>query len=383
MSLYLVFELSNKNWKLGFSCDGFKGVRIVDVPAGDLFLLEVKISQTLAKWSLSKDETIVTMYEAGRDGFWLDRYLKSKSRLSHIVDPGSIETKRRKKQIKTDRIDVRKLMNTFKRFLGGEQDACSMVRVPSLEQELAMRLGREIKRIQKEEKAHASVIGSLLKLHGIELNSYRDGWSKFADNLDSYQQYNSQALPELLRDELLREHQRLMLAQQQRKALEKQRANHIKGGAFLEAASEELNYQQKVQLQSYRLCKLCGIAEVGSHTLVTEFFGWRDFENVRQVGACAGLVGCPFNSGEAECEQGISKAGNKRVRSLIIQLAWGWIRFQPQSELSLWFKRRFALGGKRMRRKGIVALGRKLLIALWKYLQHDTIPEGALLKAYS
>lgn len=365
MNLYLTFELSNKNWKLGFSTG--TSLRIRTIAAGDVTALQKELATTLTKWNLSTVQ-VVSLYEAGRDGFWLHRYLNSQGYCSYVVDPASILVNRRKRQIKTDRIDVKRLMQALMGYCRGDKHACKMVHVPDLSSEMHMRFTREIEQLKSEFRSHATRIGSLLKLHGLELGSYRDGWGKFPARLKSFKLFDGSALPEQLQATLMREYDRMMLVREQLRELESTQRQQLETGT------------SKHSEQGRQLRKLKGIGLVGSTTLPSEFFAWRDFKNVKEVGACAGLVGCPFASGELEHEQGISKAGNRRVRGLMIELAWSWLRYQPQSELSQWFRRRFQEHGKRMKRKGIVALARKLLVALGKYLQYGLIPEGAQFK---
>ena len=132
--------------------------------------------------------------------------------------------------------------------------------------------------------------------------------------------------------------------------------------------------------QVRRLLQLKGIGMNSAWVYVMEFFAWRAFRNRRELGSLAGLAPTPYASGESSRERGISKAGNRPVRALAIEIAWCWLRYQPDSQLSRWYQRRFAKGGSRVRRIGIVALARKLLIALWRYVEEDILPEGAQLK---
>jgi transposase len=189
----------------------------------------------------------------------------------------------------------------------------------------------------------------------------------FLQELEEVVLWGGKTLPERIRNELKREYERYVLIQKQLSDVEQEKKK------VLESDSEPV---KKVWL----LQNLKGIGPVSSWLLVFEFFGWRDFRNVKQVGAAAGLAPTPYNSGGSEREQGISKAGNRRIRAVMIEVAWYWLRHQPQSSLSRWFMERFGNGGRRMRRVGIVALARKLLVALWKYIDQGMLPEGALLK---
>lgn len=359
MTLFTVFELGNSKWKLGFST-GEKN-REVNVTAGDLVGVLEAISKTLSKWNLPVETKVCSLYEAGRDGFWLHRYLECKGIENMVVDSASIEVNRRRRRVKTDRLDVGGLLRLLRRYHDGDVKACSKVRVPSVEQEDERRREREIKRIKEEVAAHKTRIRSLLVQQGEKLTKWKD----FEKRLEEYTQYDGQPLPPLLKGEILREYERMQFAQKQVQALQRDRRERL------------ANPRSKADEIAQKLTALRGIGEIGAMTLSQEFFSWREFRNVRQVGACAGLTGTGYNSGDSEVEQGISKAGNKRVRALMIELAWCWLRYQPDSKLARWFQSRWERG-KRIRRIGIVALARKLLVALWKYLEHGEALEGAV-----
>jgi transposase len=280
-----------------------------------------------------------------------------------VVDSSSIEVNRRYRRVKTDRVDAGKLLSMLIRHVNGEQRLWSVLHVPDAEQEDARRIDREMERLKKERAAHSNRIKSLLILHGIQLSV----GSAFLKQLEQVRQWDGQPLGQGIKNEILRQYERYCLIQDQLKRLAEEQKEVLASGS---------SQAQKVMM----LRKLKGIGPVGSWKLVFEYFGWRRFDNTKQVGAASGLAPTPFSSGGLNREQGISKAGNRRVRCLMIELAWYWVRYQPRSALSRWFMRRFGSGGKRTRRIGIVALARKLLIALWKYLEKGIIPEGAFLK---
>lgn len=359
--MYLSFELSNKKWLLMFS-DGMKR-RQKAIEAGNTVEFEIEIEKAKERFKMDDDVEIHSCYEAGRDGFWIHRYLSSKGIHSLVVDPSSIEVNRRQRRCKTDRVDVEKLMNMLIRYINGEQKVWSVVRVPNEEAEDLMRMEREEKRLKKERGAHTNRIGSLLWLHKIRLKIGRD----FLKDLEEVKRWDGSPLPERIKNEIKREYKRYEMIKEQLKVLEQE-----KEGVLLSGISQA----QK----SAKLAKLKGLGPVFTWILIFEFFGWRDFKNVKQVGAASGLAPTLYASGDASVEQGISKAGNRLIRSTMIELAWLWLRFQPESELSRWFQERFGGGGKRMRRVGIVALARKLLVAIWKYLEKDILPEGAVFK---
>jgi transposase len=221
-----------------------------------------------------------------------------------------------------------------------------------------------MERLKKERTAHTNRMRSLLVLHGNTLKIGRN----FLENLEVAIQWDGKPLPDKVKNEILREYQRYRLIDEQLKELE------VEKEKILEKDSEPAKQTKALQ-------RIKGVGPVSSWVLVFEYFGWRKFKNVKQVGAASGLAPTPYDSGGSEVEQGISKSGNRRVRGVMVELSWYWLRYQPRSSLSRWFMARFGSGGKRMRRIGIVALARKLLIALWKYLEQGIVPEGAILKS--
>jgi transposase len=308
---------------------------------------------------------VLSCYEAGRDGFWLHRHLVSVGIENAVVDAASIEVSRRLRHVKTDRLDGDRLLAKLIRHHAGERGGWSVVRVPSVEEEDARHLHRELERLKRERLAHRVRMQSLLVTQGIKLKIKRG----LGLRLDGLTLWDGRALPRELKAELERERERLALVERHIERLEAARRER------LSAPCTEAE-QRIVQLM-----RLGAIGPASAWLLVMEFFGWRAFRNRRELAALAGLVGTPYNSGESERDQGISKAGNRRVRAMIVEIAWLWLRFQPKSTLSQWYHRRFGGGGLRMRRIGIVALARKLLIALWRYLQDGVIPEGTRLVA--
>ena len=276
-----------------------------------------------------------------------------------MVDSASIEVNRRARRAKTDRLDGDKLLAMLLRHHAGER-VWSVLHEPTPEDEDARRTHRELARLMHERTAHTNRISSLLVLHNLRPRIIIGGrdWAGW------WEAHGTQVPPQL-RAELERESARLALVKQQIKALEAARRQAVEDG------------KQPLVAQ---LAQLRAIGPKGAWVLVKELFGWRRFANRRELAGCLGLAPTPYDSGGSQVEQGISKAGNKRARALLVELAWGWLRLQPDSELTQWFNRRFAAGGKRMRRVGIVALARRLAIALWRYLQHGEIPAGATLK---
>jgi transposase len=361
--LYMALELSNTKWKLGFS-NGDKQ-RQVTIEAGDLAALAGQITQAKEKLKLPKDGPVRSCYEAGRDGFWIHRHLIEQGIDNAVIDSASIEVNRRQRRAKTDSVDVQALLKLLIRHGSGEPKVMSIVRVPSVEDEDRRRLHRERERLLKERGAHSARIKSLLIVHGIRLEIRSD----FLEQLNGLHSATGYPLGDELKAELQREYRRYHLVAEQVKLLEQaqqQRAEQACTGAMA---------------QIKRLMQLKGVGWQSSWILTMELFGWRTFKNQRELGACAGLTPMPYSSGASEREQGISKAGNRRIRSLMVELSWLWLKYQPDSTLSQGYQQRHASGGKRMRRIGIVAMARKLLIALWRYLTDGVVPEGAVFKA--
>lgn len=361
--LYMAMELSHKKWKLGFS--NAEKMRIKTIDARDWQSLQAEIDVAKKKLGCAVDCKVMSCYEAGRDGFWIHRALIAEGIENQVLDSASIEVSRRKKQVKSDRVDVIALLRLLMRSIGGEKQALHTVRVPTVVEEDDRRLNRERERLLKERGAHSARVKSLLVLHGIVLEKLT-GLPRLLETARAA--VIKYELPPDLKLELEREYERYELVDAQIKKLERLQIER--------AESQDIPAMHNIE----QLLRLRGVGWQSSWILSMEFFNWRQFKNTKQVGACAGLTPTPYDSGDSTREQGISKAGNKRVRKLMVELAWLWLRYQPQSQLSQWFETRFGSGGKRMRRIGIVALARKLLVALWRYLEHGVIPQGAVLK---
>lgn len=347
-------ELSVAKWKIAFS-DGERR-RLVTVEAGDWKAFDAEVTKARHRFDVEPSVKLFTCYEAGRDGFWIHRELVKKGIENIIVDPSSIEVSRRARRAKTDTLDALGLVEKLVKHRRGEK-VWQVVRVPTVEEEDARRLHRERERLTKERTGHTTRVKSLLALIGLKLKNVRQV-EKVED-----------CLPPAMRAEVTRELARLKLVDEQMEQLASERAEVV--------AKHQLPHAEKIE----QLERLKAIGPTSATILVSELFGWRVFKNGKQVGSCAGLAPTPYSSGDVEREQGISKAGNRRVRTLCVEIAWGWLRYQPESALAKWFNERFARGSGRSRRLGIVALARKLLVALWHYLEHGLVPEGAILKA--
>ena len=363
--LHVAFELSESQWVLAFSDGRRKAAtaRIVRIPSRDLGRLGDELSLAKKRFGLAKDCPVLSCYEAGRDGHWLHRYLQSIGVQNLEVDSASIEVNRRKRRAKTDRLDAKKLLSMLLRYALGETEVWSVVRVPSVQDEDARQLHRERDQLTKEVGQHRMRIQGLLVSQGVKTAVGKH----FLQQLAEAKLFDGQPLPTELNERLRREYERLATAQNQLRAVERQRAKLVKEGQ-----SERL---EKVRM----LQTLRGIGMNGSWVLTMEFFGWRTFNNRKQVGGAAGLTGTPFKSGSSNHDQGISKAGNPRVRRMMVELAWCWLRFQPDSALSRWFQSKWGSGSSRQRKVGIVALARRLLIDLWRLVEFGVVPEGAVL----
>lgn len=362
--LYIAFELSQTQWMLGFTIGFGQRPRLRTIPARDLAALQEEIRLAKHRFGLPEDTLMISCYEAGRDGFWLDRYLHSVGVANLVVDSASIEVNRRAKQAKTDRLDLGKLLTMLMRYHAGEKKVWSVVHVPTLTVEDNRHLHRELADLKAQRTQHTNRIKGYLANQGIGLIVQDD----FPDHLHQQRLWNGDPLPPGLQARLLCEYQRFQLAQRQIKALEAERLDAIRHSS-----------QPEVE-QVRKLLRLRGIGINCAWLYVMEFFSWRTFRNRREVGALAGLTPLPHQSGEEARELGISKVGNRHIRAMAIEIAWGWLRYQPDSELSQWYQRRFAKGSKRLHKIGIVALARKLLIDIWRYLEFDTVPPGAVLK---
>lgn len=361
--LYMAMELSQNKWCIAFG-NGLK-TRQITLESGDKHGLFEEIKKAKIKFGLTEDAIVMSCYEAGRDGFWIHRWLEGEGIQNIVIDSSSIKVDRKSRRAKTDRLDAGRLLKQLIQHVRGE-DKLQIARVPSEAEEDRRRMHRERERLKKERTGHTNRIKSLLVLFGIKCKT--KGRKTWADYLESVKDWQGEPLPQYQKEELLREAQRLEMVETQLKELELQMLERLK-------TSDEDVYKKIQQLKNLK-----GIGDVSSWVLIMEWFGWRKFKNRREVGAAAGLVGTPYDSGESQREQGITKAGNYRIRALMIELAWSWLRYQPGSELSRWFDERFNQG-KRSRKVGVVALARRLLIAIWRYVETGEMPKGAQLKA--
>jgi len=370
-TLYMALELSARSWKLGFSIGLGQKVRIRTIEAGDLDGVMEEVEKAKKRFGLQGDARVTSCYEAGRDGFWLHRYLESKGVESHVLDSASIETNRRARRVKADGLDANSLVRILIRYDYGEKKVFSTLHVPTEEEEDRRQLHRELSTLNKERTRTINRIRGLLATQGIRVK--RSDKNLSMECIEKLRMWNGQALGEGLKERIRMECEHLAFINAQMAKLTKDRQKALKQET---ATAEHPDVNKMRQLQ-----KLKAIGPVGAWVLVREFFGWRHFKNRRQVGSLAGLVPTHYQSGETTVEQGISKAGVVQVRQIAIELAWSWLRYQPGSKITLWYNKRFGWSGKTARKIGIVAVARKLLVELWRYLETGVLPEGAELKA--
>jgi len=362
--IYLALDLGGSRWQLAFGDGSVARPRQRTIEARDLMALLLEIESAKKRFGFPADSAVVSVYEAGRDAFWLHRWLTAQGVDNVVVDPGSIEVDRRAKRAKTDKLDSEKMVRCLVRHHAGEQKVWRVVRVPSEEDEDMRRIHRERKRIQEELTSVTNRSHSLLATIGVKVENMR--------RLESYvgrlRTANDEEVPPHLRRELVRIVERINLLVEQLGEVEADRRT------FLQSSSKRA--EMVLLLGSLR-----GVGMETAWYLVMEVFAWREIRNRKQLGALAGLTGTPHNSDTTVRDQGISKAGNSRLRALMVEVSWQWLRYQPDSELTLWFQQRFANAGGRARKRGIVAVARKLLIALWRFVELGLVPAGADLKA--
>jgi transposase len=313
--LYLSLELGWNTWKLAFTIGAGQKPRLRTIHARDLDGLLAEIRAAKARFGLPDDAKVVSCYEAGRDGFWLHRSLLSKGVESLVVDSASIEVSRRKRRAKSDRLDAVKLVAMLIRWHNGETKVWSVVHPPSAEDEDRRQLHRELIALKAERTGHSNAIKGMLA--GLGMQCSVD--PHLPERLEALRQWDDGGVPAGMRQRILREFERWQVVSRQVRELERQRAEEIR--------DDRTPHVERVR----RLLKLKGIGENGAWLLVEEFFAWRQIRNRRELGSLAGLAPTPYASGESRREQGISKAGNRRVRWMVVQLAWCWLRYQPQS----------------------------------------------------
>jgi transposase len=367
----LAIELSKKSWIVAVNTplsDKISRYTLKPYDGKELLDLCERIRTRVAR-ETGKRVEIVSCYEAGYDGFWLHRLLEAHGIRNYVIDPASLQVNRRARQAKTDHIDTERMLRSLMAYLRGEPKVWSVVRVPSVAEEDDRRLHRERDRLINERIQHVNRIKGLLAIHGIY--DYQPLRRDRMQRLERLHTADGRTLPPRLKAEILRELQRLELVLGMIKTIETERD-------AIAAAKTEAVHSRTKKIQG--LAKIKSIGPEFATTLVGEVF-YRSFDNRKQLASYVGLTPAHFQSGPSCRDQGISKAGNAKARTVMIELAWLWLRYQPDSSLSVWFRDRVGKLKGRIRRITIVAVARKLLIALWRYLETGLVPTGAVLKA--
>jgi len=366
-TIFVAIELSQRSWLATMHSPAKDRISRHKLEGGDHagLLKLIEEARDRAARKLGTRPEVVSCYEAGYDGFWLHRLLTQAGIASFVFDPASIPVEQRARRAKTDRIDGELLLRTLMAYRRGEPRVVRIVRVPSVTQEDTRRASREHGRLITEQTAHINRIKALLRLLGLPVGKpQRRDWLAF---LAQQRDWRGEAIPPGLLAEVTREHARLMLVRDQLEALQQART-------ATPACAEAAEMAKRRDL----LRQVKGIGPVFAATLTDEVF-YKDFRNRREVAAYFGLAPTPWCSGRMDREQGIGKSGNPRARHKAIEMAWLWLRHQGDSALARWFKERTANASKLAKRIAIVALARKLIVALWRYLTSGLVPEGAVI----
>jgi transposase len=369
-TIFLAIELSQRSWLVTLHCPDKDKLSRQKLEGGDhagLLALIDRMRERVAR-TLGGVPAVVSCYEAGYDGFWLHRLLIAAGLTNYVFDPASIAVDQRARRVKTDRIDGERMLRTLMAHCRGEPRVVRIVRAPTAEQEDARRASRERSRLTKEQTAHTTRIKALLRLLGMAVgNPRRRDWLSW---LAAQRDWQGQAVPPRMLAEIKHEHARLMLVREQLDTLAQP----------LASASDPSPAAAEMARRSELLLRIKCLGPAFATTLTSEVF-YKDFRNRREVASYFGLTPSPWQSGGIDRDQGISKAGNPRARCAAIEMAWLWLRHQPDSALTREYRRRTLDVGKRIKRIAIVALARKLMVALWRYLTTGLVPEGAMLKA--
>jgi transposase len=361
--LLMAMELGKYEWKVGFTTGLGQRPRRRTIRTDHWQRLADEITTAKHRLGLAPDAPVTSCYEAGPDGFWVHRYLTTLGATNLVVDSSSIEVSRRARRAKTDRVDVERLLALLLRYTTGERTALRVVRVPGEDDEQRRQLHRELRTLLTERRRVINRVTGLLLTQSIRVKIT----GHFPERLPALRQWDGQPLSPAFRTRVEREWEKLELVMQQTRQLE----------AIRTGAVRDLRCTDRSVVMVRRLLELRGLGEASAWLFVMEMFAWRQFTNRRQIGAVTGLAPTPYQSGTLDREQGISKAGNRTVRTIAVQIAWIWVRYQRDSALTQWYLTRFANGGPRARKIGIVALARRLLIDLWRYLDAGIVPAGA------
>jgi transposase len=366
--IYLALELSCSTWLVAARLPGAPKSILHRVAGGDtaglLELIGSLRTRSAARCGTSVE--VVTCFEAGRDGFWLHRLLTAQGIINHVVEPTSILVSRRARRAKTDRLDAEGLLRVLMSYWRGDRQICSVVRVPTPDEEDAKRQHREREHLVQERVRIENRIEALLVTQGIQRRPSLRSWER---DLNALRTGDGRELPSHLRAELNRLHRRLVLTLELIREIEMERAESLAAEA-----------KDATVCTITALARIRGIGENFATILTREVF-YRAFDNRRQLASYVGVAPMPHQSGTMDRDRRIGRAGNPRARSTLIQLAWLWLRYQPGSALSVWYRERVGSLAGRTRRIAIVAMARKLLISLWRYTKNGLLPEGVELRA--
>ena len=362
-ALYVALELASREWLLTMSSGPEAKRSRVRIRPGDRAAMMMALMQAKTRSGLPADAPVRSCYEAGRDGFWPARWLVTLGIANVVVDSSSIEVPRRARRAKSDRLDGEKLLRMLQRYWGGERDVWQVVRVPSPAAEDARHASRSLTTLQVERTRYRNRLHSLLALHGVRTLRID---AQFPRRLETARDWADEPLGAGLCARLLETWRLLRQVEAERQTRRRVERAQVSVGA--------------PPTMAQRLAHVRGVAARTATILSDELFA-RELRNRREVGALSGLVSAPYQSGERRLDQGLSRSGLPAVRRIAVQLAWAWVRYQPLSALTQWYRERFGGGGPGLRKVGIVALARRLLIALWRYVTTGALPAGAVLKA--
>lgn len=362
-ALYVAVELSTKEWLLTMSTGPAAPRQRARIKPGDREALVRVLAEAKRRGGLAPDAPVRSCYEAGRDGFWPHRLLTTLGVANLVVDSSSIEVSRRLRRAKTDRLDGEKLLRMLLRYWGGERKLWQVVHVPAREAEDARHASRGLTTLQQERTRYRNRIHSLLALHGVRRLRLDD---EFPERLATATDWAGEPLPPGVQARALETWRLLQAVEAERQRARRTERHEVRATAAPSVAQQ--------------LARLRAIAARSATILADELFS-RDLRNRREVGALTGLVSAPYASGTTRLDQGLARSGLPAVRRVAVEIAWAWLRYQPSSALTRWYHQRFGTGGPAMRRIGIVALARRVIIALWRYVTNGIVPEGALLKA--
>ena len=367
-TVHVAIELAVSSWLVAARLPGAEKVRLHRIEGGDTAALLALIAElrSSASRKLGGVAGVACCFEAGRDGFWLQRLLAAHGIAAHVLEPTSVLVNRRARRAKTDRLDAEGMLRVLAAWLGGDRQVCSMVRVPTPEEEDAKRPHREREHLVQEKLRLVNRIEALLFTQGIRARPSLRSWER---DLAELRTGDGRALPPLLRAELDRLRRRLVLILELIRETETERAE------ALAAAADDATARKITALQRIR-----GVGANFAAVLGREVF-YRSFANRRQLASYVGIAPTPHQSGGTDRDRSISRAGNARARTTLIQLAWLWLRYQPGSALATWFRERVGALQGRTRRIAIVAMARRLLVALWRYVETGVMPDGAAVRA--